>query len=70
MMDGTCVEFEAEVLGSTTHLMRCRVGERIVGVPPLRLLPGTEVSRPGDFGKIVLPSDVANRLGLLTSPAH
>jgi hypothetical protein len=68
MMDGTMrVEFEAEVLGSTRSLMRLRVGERIVGVPPLRLLPGTEVQRAGDLGKIVLPSEVARKLGLLPS---
>jgi len=70
MTDATCVEFQAEVLGSTAWLMRCRVGERIVGVPPLRLLPGTEVRRPGDFGKIVLPFEVARSLGLLPSVGH
>src|SRR4030095_6767539 len=62
MNDG--VEFQAEVLGSTAHLLQCRIGERIVGVPPLRLLPGTEVHHAGEFGKIVLPRDVAQRLGL------
>jgi hypothetical protein len=67
MVDGACVELQAEVLGSTALLMRCRVGERIVGVHPLRLLPGTEVRRAGDFGKIVLPSEVARSLGLLPS---
>lgn len=44
--------------------MRCRVGSKIVLVPPLRLLPGTQIRYTGDRGRLVLPHDVAVDLGL------
>jgi hypothetical protein len=45
--------------------LTCRVGGQIVTVPPLRILPGSEVSRKGDRGRLVLPRDVARQLGLV-----
>jgi len=44
--------------------MLCEIGVRVVAVPPLRILPGTTVSQTGDRGRLVLPPDVAHRLGL------
>jgi hypothetical protein len=66
MIDGTKrIEIEnVEVLDASGRLMRCRCGDRIVGVPPLRILPGTEVRWTGDRGRLVLPLEVAVNLGL------
>jgi hypothetical protein len=43
--------------------MSCR--GKFVGVPALRVLPGTEVARRGDRGHLVLPADLAEKLGLI-----
>ena len=48
-----------------TQLATLRVGERIVSVPPLRILPGSDVWRVGDRGRLVLPRAVAHELGLV-----
>jgi hypothetical protein len=66
MIDGTKrVEFEdVEVLEAGGLVMRCRVGGKIVLVPPLRLLPGTQIRQTGDRGRLILPHDVAVDLGL------
>jgi len=42
----------------------CRVGSTLVSVPPRRILPGSQVRRRGDRGKLVLPKEVAVDLGL------
>jgi hypothetical protein len=57
MIDGTKrIEIEnVEVLDASGLLMRCRVGDKTVGVPPLRLLPGSQVRWTGDRGRVVLP---------------
>jgi hypothetical protein len=67
MTEGTDrVEFpEAEVVSENDLVLMCRVGERIVSVPPLRILPGSDVWRLGDRGRLVLPRDVARELGLV-----
>ena len=68
MTDGTNrVEFlDVEVTGEDgLSALTCRVEGRIVTVPPLRILPGSEVSRKGDRGRLVLPRDLAVRLGLV-----
>jgi hypothetical protein len=63
------VEFEdVEVIDDLGLLLRCRVNGRTLGIPPLRLLPGTQVHRTGDRGKLVLPRDVAEDLGLIPPP--
>jgi len=66
MMDGTDrMEFsDVEVLGSSGLVMRCRVNGKLVGVPPLRLLPGTTIARAGDRGLLVLGREMARELGL------
>jgi hypothetical protein len=66
MIDGTKrVEIDdVEVLDGDGLVMRCRLGDKIILVPPLRLLPGTQIRRTGDRGRLVLPHDVAVDLGL------
>jgi hypothetical protein len=66
MIDGTQrVEFaDVEVLASTDFVMRCRVARKFVGVPALKTLPGTDVARRGDRGNLVLPLEIAQKLGL------
>ena len=66
MMDGTDrMEFpDVEVVGSGGLVLRCKVCGKIVGVPPLRLLPGTTIARAGDRGTLVLEREMARDLGL------
>ena len=55
---------DVEVVAATYFTLRCIIGGRYVGVPSLKTLPGTDVARRGDRGRLVLPRDVAERLGL------
>ena len=66
MMDGTeRMTFpDVEVLDSSGLVLRCRLDGKIVGVPPLRLLPGTTIARAGDRGTLVLEREMARELGL------
>ena len=66
MMDGTeRMTFpDVEVLDSSGLVLQCRLAGRIVGVPPLRLLPGTTIARAGDRGTLVLEREMARELGL------
>jgi hypothetical protein len=66
MIEGTKhVEFaDVEVLDYGGPVMCCRVGDRVVWVPALRVLPGTEIKKQGDRGRLVLPPDLAVDLGL------
>jgi len=57
------------VLIDTGLVLKCRVGETVVSVPPLRMLPGTTIRRAGDRGTLMLPVDVAKELGLARRPA-
>ena len=67
MTEGAPVTFnDVEVLGKSNLVLRCRIRDRIVGIPPLRLLPGSQIVAVGDRGRVVLPEDVATRLGLIT----
>jgi hypothetical protein len=60
------VEIEdVKVLNGGNLVMRCQVGDRIVWVPALRTLPGTEIEHRGDRGRLVLPHDLAVELGLV-----
>jgi hypothetical protein len=55
---------DVEVVAATYFTLRCIIGGRFVGVPSLKTLPGTDVARRGDRGRLILPRDVAERLGL------
>ena len=67
MIDGsTRVAFDdVEVVRHAALILMCRVGEKIVAVPPLRMLPGTTISQTGDHGRLVLPRELALNLGLI-----
>ena len=67
MMDGSRrVEFDnVEIVRDTGLVLMCRVGVQIVGVPPLRMLPGTTIRAVGDRGRLVLPREVALNIGLI-----
>jgi hypothetical protein len=52
------------VLKDTDLVLYCRVGDEIVAVPSLRILPGTQIKHWGDRGPLVLPHDLAVDLGL------
>jgi hypothetical protein len=71
MMDGTRQVLFTNVLVvmDTGLALKCRVGNSMVNVPPLRLLPGTTIRQPGDRGTLVLPLDIAKDLGLVPAPA-
>jgi len=66
VMDGLDrVEFrDVEALSYRRLSLVCRVGSTLVSVPPRRILPGSQVRRRGDRGKLVLPKEVAVNLGL------
>jgi len=67
MIDGTKrIELENVVaMSRTPSVLRCRVGPRIVCIPPWSMLPGTEAWKPGDRGRLVLPFQLADQLRLL-----
>ena len=59
------VEFrDVEALSYRRLSLVCRVESTLVSVPPRRILPGSQVRRRGDRGKLVLPKEVAVDLGL------
>jgi hypothetical protein len=59
------VEFrDVEALSYRRRSLVCRVGSMLVSVPPDRILPGSQVRRRGDRGKLVLPKKVAIDIGL------
>ena len=55
---------DVEALSYRRLSLVCRVGSTLVSVPPRRILPGSQVRRRGDRGKLVLPKEVAVDLGL------
>ena len=67
MIDGSDrVEFDdVEVVSHAALLVTCRVGQKVVAVPPLRMLPGTTIAQTGDRGRLVLRREVALNLGLI-----
>ena len=67
MSDGLAgVTFEdVVVIRRTDVVVICRVGMKVVAVPPLRMLPGTTISGTGALGRLVLPREVALNLGLV-----
>jgi hypothetical protein len=66
MMDGADREFSnVEVLDASGLVLRCRIDGKTVGVPPLRMLPGTTIiRRKGARGTLVLDCEMALELGL------
>jgi len=67
MVDGSRrVEFDdVEVIRDTSLILMCRVGMKLIAVPPLRMLPGTTIARTGDRGRLVLSRELALNLGLV-----
>jgi len=60
------VEFDGvEVVSANDLILMCRIGERLVAVPARRTLPGTEVARAGDRGRLVIGRELALNLGLI-----
>jgi hypothetical protein len=55
---------DVDALGGGGLVMHCRIGNRVVWVPSPGMLPGTEIKRQGDRGRLVLAHDVAVDLGL------
>jgi len=67
MMDGSDrVTFDDVEVASDGVILSCRVGKKVVWVPPRRMLPGTTVARRGDRGRLVLSREVALNLGLVS----
>jgi len=46
-------------------ILSCRVGKKVVSVPPRRMLPGTTIAHTGDRGRLVLARELALNLGLV-----
>ncbi len=67
MMDGSeRVEFaDVRVIGDTGLLLICRIGGQNVALPPQCMLPGSEIARTGDRGRLVLTRTEAVNLGLV-----
>jgi len=66
MIDGAQrVEFmDVHVLAATDFTLMCRIGRKFIAVPALKTLPGTDIARRGDRGRLILPRDVAAKLCL------
>jgi len=66
MIDGSeRVEFEnVEVISATDLVVMCQVGDKLIGVLPPQMLPGSLISRAGDRGRLVLSRATAVDLGL------
>jgi len=66
MVDGSDrVTFDDVEIASDGVILSCRVGKKVVWVPPRRMLPGTTIARTGDRGRLVLSREVALNLGLI-----
>ena len=67
MIDGSkWVEFDnVHVLATGDLLMMCQIGDQIVKVSMLQILPGTTISGHGDRGRLVLSRAAAIKLGLV-----
>jgi len=65
--DSPHAEFEGvQVIRHTGLVLLCRVGQKIIGVPPQFTLAGTTVASEGDYGRLVLSRGLAVNLGLLS----
>ena len=56
---------DVEVIVGNPLVLLCRVDGKVVSVPTARLMPGTEVSQPGDRGMLVLAREVARQFSLI-----
>jgi hypothetical protein len=66
MVDGSDrVTFEDVEVTRDGVILCCRVGRKVVWVPPKRMLPGTTIAHTGDRGRLVLAREVALNLGLV-----
>ena len=69
MMNGAeRIEFtDVEVVDGGNMVLKCRIGNKIVHVPPLRMLPGSTIHgyKAGCRGTLVLELDLAHELGLV-----
>ena len=60
-------EFDGvEVVDHTGLILMCRVGQKIVGVPPSLTRAGTTIAKKGDYGRLVLSRGLAWNLGLIS----
>jgi len=65
--DSPRAEFDGvQVIRHTGLVLMCRVGEKVVGVPPALTLAGTTIASEGDYGRLVLSRGLALNLGLLS----
>ena len=58
------------VIGDVDGALVCEVGGRRIVIPRALMLAGSEVSKPGDHGNIVVPSRLAFDLGLSRSQSR
>lgn len=57
---------DVEVLKVDELIIMCRVGGKVVGIPPRRMLSGTTlVPQAGTWGRLVISHEMALNLGLL-----
>ncbi len=47
-------------------IMSCRVGKKLIWIPPRRMLPGTTIAHTGDRGRLVVTRWLAITLGLIS----
>ena len=58
-----------EVVRRGDLVLMCRVGQKIVGVPPRRMLSGTTILTV-DRGRLILSRETALNLGLISRALH
>jgi hypothetical protein len=56
---------KVEVVRPVDIRLMVRVGDRLVSVSPLRVLPGTTGAQTGDRGRLVLPGELVLNVGLV-----
>lgn len=57
---------DVEVLKADELIVLCRIGQKVVGVPTRRLLPGTTLTaEAGATGRLVISHEMALNLGLI-----
>ena len=66
MIDGSDrVTFDDVEVTRDGVVLSCRVGKKVIWVPPLQMLPGTTIARRGDRGRLVLARWLAINLDLI-----
>ena len=58
---------DVEVVDDVGTALLCSVGDRRVWVPVLEIRYGTEVSKTGDRGSLIIPRRVAQQIGLVVA---